>query len=31
MERPSPDVLTRMPLAEAVLLLWRWGADDQRL
>lgn len=31
MDRPSPDVLARMPLAEAVLLLWRWVADEEHL
>jgi hypothetical protein len=31
MERPAPDVLARMPLAEAVLLLWRWVADEAHL
>lgn len=31
MDRPAPDVLARMPLAEAVLLLWRWVADEQHL
>lgn len=27
----SPDVLARMPLAEAVLLVYRWVADDSHL
>ncbi len=31
MDCPTPDVLARMPLAEAVLLLWRWVADEQHL
>jgi hypothetical protein len=31
MERPPPNVLARMPLAEAVLLLWRWVADEEHL
>jgi hypothetical protein len=31
MDRPSPDVLARMPLAEAALLLWRWVADEEHL
>lgn len=29
MELPSPDVLARMPLAEAALLLWRWVTDGE--
>lgn len=31
MDVPTPAVLARMPLAEAVLLLWKWGADADRL
>src|SRR5215211_4334194 len=31
MDRPTPAVLARMPLAEAVLLLWRWLTDDSFL
>lgn len=31
MDRPAPEVLARMPLAEAVLLLWRWVADEEHL
>lgn len=31
MDRPAPEVLARMPLAEAVLLLWRWIGDDEHL
>jgi len=31
MDRPSPEILARMPLAEAVLLLWRWVADADHL
>jgi len=31
MDRPSKEVLARMPLAEAVLLLWRWGTSEERL
>ena len=31
MDRPAPDVVARMPLAEAVLLLWRWLADEEHL
>jgi hypothetical protein len=31
MDRPTAEVLARMPLAEAVLLLWRWVADDEHL
>jgi DDE family transposase len=31
MDRPTPEVLARMPLAEAVLLLWRWLADEEHL
>ena len=27
----SPDVLARMPLAEAVLTMWCWIADDSYL
>ena len=28
MEGPTRDFLARMPLAEAVLTLWRWVADS---
>ena len=28
MEVPVPETLARLPLAEAVLTLWRWAADD---
>lgn len=31
MKSCSPDVLARMPLAEAVLLVYRWVADDRHL
>lgn len=31
MDRPSKEMLARMPLAEAVLLLWRWVTSEQRL
>jgi DDE family transposase len=31
MDRPSKSVLERMPLAEGVLLLWRWVASPVRL
>jgi hypothetical protein len=31
MDRPSEAVLKRMPLAEGVLLLWRWVASPTRL
>jgi hypothetical protein len=31
MDRPSPEMLKRMPLAEGVLWLWRWTADETRL
>ena len=31
MDRPSKAVLRRMPLAEGVLLLWRWTASETRL
>lgn len=31
MDRPSREVLARMPLAEAVLLLWRWVTNAERL
>ena len=31
MDCPTPDVLARMPLAEAVLLFWRSIADEERL
>jgi len=28
LEVPVPETLARLPLAEAVLTLWRWAADD---
>lgn len=28
MQVPVPETLARLPLAEAVLTLWRWAADD---
>jgi len=31
MDRPSKAVLARMPLAEAVLLLWRWVTNEERM
>jgi hypothetical protein len=31
MDCPSKDVLARMPLAEAVLTLWRWTTSEDRL
>jgi hypothetical protein len=31
MDRPTKAVLARMPLAEAVLSLWRWTTDDERM
>jgi len=31
MDRPSREVLRRMPLAEGVLLLWRWATSEERL
>lgn len=31
MDRPSQKTLARMPLAEAVLLLWRWVTSEERL
>lgn len=31
MDRPAPEVLARMPLGEAVLLLWRWLAEAKHL
>jgi hypothetical protein len=31
MDRPSKEVLARMPLAEAVLLLWRWITCEERM
>lgn len=31
MDCPSKEVLARMPLAEAVLWLWRWVADESHL
>jgi hypothetical protein len=31
MDGPAPEVLARMPLAEAVLLMWRWIADEGHL
>ena len=30
MDRPSKEVLARMLLAEAVLLLWRWVTCEER-
>ena len=31
MDRPSQEMLARMPLAEAVLSLWRWVTNSERL
>lgn len=31
MDRPSKEVLARMPLAEAVLWLWRWVTCEERM
>ncbi len=31
MERPSREILARMPLAEAMLLLWQWVTEEKRL
>ena len=31
MDRPSKEVLARMPLAESVLLLWRWVTSEERM
>ena len=31
MDRPTKAVLARMPLAEAVLLLWRWVMSEERM
>lgn len=31
MDVPSAELLERMPLAEAALLLWRWVADEEHL
>lgn len=31
MDRPSEEVLARMPLAEGVLLLWKWVTYEERL
>jgi len=31
MDRPSDEVFARMPLAEAVLLLWKWVTCEKRL
>lgn len=31
MDRPSKEMLARMPLAEAVLLLWRWVTCEERV
>ena len=31
MDRPANGVLARMPLAEAVLLLWRWVTCEERM
>ena len=31
MDRPSKEVLARMPLAESVLLLWRWVTNEERM
>jgi hypothetical protein len=31
MDRPSEETLARMPLAEAVLLLWKWVTCEERM
>ncbi len=31
MDRPSKEILARMPLAESVLLLWRWVTSEERM
>jgi len=31
MDRPSEDVLSRMPLAESVMLLWKWVTAPERM
>ncbi len=31
MDRPSKEMLARMPLAESVLLLWRWVTSEERM
>ena len=31
MDRPSKEMLAQVPLAEGVLLLWRWVASEERL
>jgi hypothetical protein len=31
MDRPSKQVLARMPLPESVLLLWRWITSEDRM
>lgn len=31
MDGPSKEMLARMPLAEAVLLLWRWVTSEERM
>lgn len=31
MDRPHEDLLARMPLAEAVMLLWKWVTSPERL
>ncbi len=31
MDRPSKEILVRMPLAESVLLLWRWVTNEERM
>ena len=31
MDRPAKEVVARMPLAEAVLLLWRWVTCEERM
>ena len=31
MDRPSKAMLARMPLAEAVLLLWQWVTSEERM
>ena len=30
MDRPSKEMLAQVPLAEGVLLLWRWVASEER-
>lgn len=31
MDSPNKDLLARMPLAESVMLLWKWVTSPERL